>query len=255
MIRRFFGAVAAELKSFRTQLALYPVVVFLVAGVALWAYDGYGSSEFFYATIAPHLGLSQANQELCSYLYWFYAAFVLLLAFPMAAHRIARRFDPAHAAPTLGWTLGDRAIGKPITILFLSVMLPIVAVCALLPSFQSYYPIYTMADRSWTIFLLYEASYAIYFLAWDWFFRGFLTLGLEKQLGVWAIFVQMLPFLYAHLGKPGLESLSSIAGAIALGWLAWRTRSAWYGVMVHAVTAVSLDLFVVGYRHLGWVHG
>lgn len=254
MIRRFFAAVVAELKAFAAKLAIYPVVVFLVAGLVLWAYDGYGSSEFFFSAIAPHLGLSQENQELCSYLYWFYAAFVLLVAVPMLAHRIARRFDPAHAAPTLGWTLGDRTIGKPIAIVFLSVMLPIVCVCGFLPTFQSYYPIYAGADRSLAIFVLYETSYFVYFLAWDWFFRGFLTLGLEKTLGVWAIFVQMLPFLYAHLGKPGLESLSSIAGAIALGWLAWRTRSAWYGVMVHAVTAVSLDLFVVGYRHLGWVH-
>jgi membrane protease YdiL (CAAX protease family) len=44
-----------------------------------------------------------------------------------------------------------------------------------------------------------------------------------------------------HLGKAELEALGSIAAGIALGVLALRTRSFWYGVLIHGVVAVWMD--------------
>jgi membrane protease YdiL (CAAX protease family) len=128
----------------------------------------------------------------------------------------------------------------------------IVSVIAGMDSFQEYYPIYGDADRSLAMFVSYEIAYACYFVAWEFFFRGFMTFALEKHLGIWVIFVQMLPFAVMHFGKPGLESMSSVFGGIALGYLALRSRSIWYGVFIHAATAVTLDVLVVGIR---WYRG
>jgi membrane protease YdiL (CAAX protease family) len=45
-----------------------------------------------------------------------------------------------------------------------------------------------------------------------------------------------------HMGKAEPEALGSIVAGVALGVLALRTRSFWYGVLVHASVAVWMDL-------------
>ena len=38
----------------------------------------------------------------------------------------------------------------------------------------------------------------------------------------------------AHLGKPAVETLTTVFGGYAFGWIAWRTRSFLYPVLIHA---------------------
>ena len=84
-----------------------------------------------------------------------------------------------------------------------------------------------------------------YFIAWEYFWRGFMTFSLEKTFGPWVIWILMLPFVVHHFEKPDLEALSSILGGLALGWLALRTRSFWYGAFIHAATDLTLDVLMV----------
>lgn len=247
----FVAAVRSELATFFGQLQAMPVLVFLTAGIALWAYDYYGSTLFFQQTIAPAAGVPAEAREAGSYFYWFGAAFVLLMVLPQIVWSAGARALPDQAPETMGWGLGDWRIGVPACAIFYAVMLPLLATVVWLGDFQEYYPIYGGADRTLAMFVAYEAAYALYFVAWEYYFRGFLTLGLYRSIGIWAIFVQMLPFAVMHFGKPSLEALSSIFGGIALGYLAIRTRSFWYGVFIHAATAVTLDLLVVGVRRWG----
>jgi membrane protease YdiL (CAAX protease family) len=46
--------------------------------------------------------------------------------------------------------------------------------------------------------------------------------GLEKSIGKSAIFVQAIPFVLLHLGKPFLETLACIPGALFL--VTWHTE-------------------------------
>jgi membrane protease YdiL (CAAX protease family) len=63
-------------------------------------------------------------------------------------------------------------------------------------------------------------------------------------MGRMAAFVQMMPFALLHFGKPPEEMLGSVIAGVALGLLALRTRSFWYGALVHAAVALSMDLLV-----------
>ena len=54
-------------------------------------------------------------------------------------------------------------------------------------------------------------------------------------LGELAIYVQMMPFAIAHLGKPEIETLSSIAGGILLGYVVRHCRSIWPAVVLHLI--------------------
>jgi membrane protease YdiL (CAAX protease family) len=88
-----------------------------------------------------------------------------------------------------------------------------------MPEFRSYYYKYTI---DWPELLL---DAALYMFAWEFLFRGYMLFGLEKSIGKSAIFVQAIPFVLLHLGKPFLETLFCIPGGFILGYVAYRTRS------------------------------
>jgi membrane protease YdiL (CAAX protease family) len=88
-----------------------------------------------------------------------------------------------------------------------------------MPEFRSYYHMYTI---DWSELLL---DAALYFFAWEFLFRGYMLFGLEKSIGKSAIFVQAIPFVLLHIGKPFLEMLACIPCGFILGYVAYRTRS------------------------------
>ena len=48
---------------------------------------------------------------------------------------------------------------------------------------------------------------------------------LIRVVGPIGILLATLPFAFGHLGKPELETLSTVIGGFAYGWLDWRTGS------------------------------
>jgi uncharacterized protein len=69
--------------------------------------------------------------------------------------------------------------------------------------------------------------------SWEFFFRGWLLFGFAKRFGPEAIWLQAVPFALAHIGKPEIETLSTIFGGFAFGWVAWRTKSFIYPLLIH----------------------
>ena len=88
-----------------------------------------------------------------------------------------------------------------------------------MPDFRSYY---YRSYINWPGLLL---DTALYMFAWEFLFRGYMLFGLEKSIGKSAIFVQTIPFVLLHLGKPFLETLACIPGGFIFGYVAYRTRS------------------------------
>jgi membrane protease YdiL (CAAX protease family) len=69
--------------------------------------------------------------------------------------------------------------------------------------------------------------------SWEFFFRGWLLFGFAHKFGPEAIWLQAVPFALAHIGKPEVETLSTIFGGFAFGWVAWRTKSFIYPLLIH----------------------
>lgn len=67
--------------------------------------------------------------------------------------------------------------------------------------------------------------------------------GLKEKFGVYSIFIQMIPFVILHNGKPFVETLGAIGGGIFLGFLAFRTGSMLYCFFIHAGIMFVLDFF------------
>ncbi len=67
----------------------------------------------------------------------------------------------------------------------------------------------------------------------EFLYRGFLMMALIRWCGPIGVVLAAIPFAFMHLGKPELETLSTVFGGIGFGWLAWRTGSVLYGAALH----------------------
>ena len=106
-----------------------------------------------------------------------------------------------------------------------------------IPEFRSYYHGYA---TSWSELLL---DAALYMFAWEFLFRGYMLFGLEKSISKNAIFVQAIPFVLLHFGKPFLETLACIPGGFILGYVAYRTRSFLPCFIIHFGVYIGMIFF------------
>jgi len=104
---------------------------------------------------------------------------------------------------------------------------PILFAASFTPVFQKYYSIehFNLLNYS----LVNGAS----LFASEFFFRGFLLFGLKDKLKEGSIFIQMIPFVLVHLGKPELETVSTILTGILFGYIAYRGKSFWPAFIIH----------------------
>jgi membrane protease YdiL (CAAX protease family) len=120
-------------------------------------------------------------------------------------------------------------------------MIPVIWFVSSFSQFNSTYPHLAEARDSWNTFLFFEFGMIVYMFAWEFIWRGFMLFGLEEKFGYYTVLIQMLPFVILHNGKPVLETFGAIIAGIALGILAFRTRSIFYCVATHYGVMFSID--------------
>jgi membrane protease YdiL (CAAX protease family) len=148
---------------------------------------------------------------------------VLFVVVPLAVVLLAFRDRPHR----YGLTLGDVTAGVPLALLGITVMTPIVLWFATLPDVRAYYSPSAAGLPDIVI------TNAIDLSAAEFLFRGFLMFTLVRAVGPIGVLIAVMPFAYAHVGKPVLELISTLGGGLAYGWLAWRTRSIVWGSIAH----------------------
>jgi hypothetical protein len=154
-------------------------------------------------------------------------------------------------------------------LLILLFLVPVIALASTQHDFLLAYPKvkniafingYTRAVWPWK--LLFEISYGLDFVSIELFFRGFLVIGLVRWAGQAAgassdllrqgphrpepSLDSVLPmaafYCTVHFGKPLGECISSYFGGLALGVIAWRTRSVLGGLIVHLGLAWMMEV-------------
>jgi membrane protease YdiL (CAAX protease family) len=126
-----------------------------------------------------------------------------------------------------GWTFGDARAGTLLAVAGCVVMTPIVLWYARLPDVQAYYAVSAAPLPDVVL------TNALELIPAEFLFRGFLMLTLVRTIGPIGVLIAVMPFAYAHVGKPALELLSTLGGGLAYGWLAWRTQSILWGSIAH----------------------
>jgi hypothetical protein len=145
-----------------------------------------------------------------------------------------------------GFTTGDYKFGLISMLLFFIVMLPVIWIVSASPAFAAAYPMGgARLKEDIILLLLYELCILVYMLGWEFLWRGYSLFGLYPKFGVYAIFIQMIPFFILHRGKPELELFASIFAGIILGVQAIRARSFIYAWLLHWLVMASVDIISV----------
>jgi uncharacterized protein len=175
--------------------------------------------DFYHPQLAPwtkwfpaweHTGLSTKIIDR-TLLYFVVPMLIILLVF---------RQKPAE----FGFTFGDWRAGIILTLAGIVLIAPVLWLVSRGGTMQAYYkPL--VPGLPWSTLLD--------LFGWEFLFRGWLLFGLARKFGPEAIWLQAVPFALAHLGKPEIETLSTIFGGFAFGWVAWRTKSFIYPLLIH----------------------
>jgi hypothetical protein len=178
--------------------------------------------------------------ELQRYLWWGGACIVLLVLVPTLVAAFAR-ISPREFGLRLRGTGRDAWTYLVLYALFF----PVIWLVSQRADFLQTYPFYKPPGNLGLAFLAFEAVYCLQFFAIEYFFRGFMTLGLKPQLGPASILVMLAPYCMIHYYKPFPEALGAIGAGLVLGTLAWRTGTIIYGWFLHYAVALSMDLLAL----------
>jgi membrane protease YdiL (CAAX protease family) len=162
-----------------------------------------------------------------------YDRLILFLLIPLAVILLVFREHPR----LYGLTFGDWRAGILLTLGAAFLITPVLWLLARGGSMQSYYEA-QLAGLPWSTLLE--------LVGWEFFFRGFVLFAYARKFGPDALWLQAVPFALAHIGKPEIETLSTIFGGFAFGWLAYRTRSFLYPFLLHWYIATFTILVASG---------
>ena len=96
------------------------------------------------------------------------------------------------------------------------------------------------------LFVAHVFTYVLYYLGWEFMFRGFLQKATEPQFGpMSAVLVQTLASTMLHYGHPSGEVFGAIFVGIFWGFVVLKSGSLLSGLCQHFVVGVSLDFSLI----------
>jgi membrane protease YdiL (CAAX protease family) len=159
---------------------------------------------------------------------------ILYLIIPLLITVLLFRDKPGN----FGFTLGDWRMGLLLLVGGVAIMAPVLWLLGRGDaSMQNYYKT-QVAGLPWNTFLD--------LFGWEFIFRGWLLFGYARKFGPEALWLQAVPFALAHIGKPEVETLSTIFGGFAFGWVAWKTKSFFWPFLIHWFVASFTILVAAG---------
>jgi uncharacterized protein len=240
-LKQEINLLISEIKKLDKKL----IIIFLTAPILLTISWYFTSRRFFILNLYSYFS-DYEFIELAEFYYWFAGDFLVLFIIPILIIRFLIREKEISG---YGICFGDIKAGFIISAIFFSIMIPFIWIATSFESFQHVYPMMSSSRNSWGMFFIYQAGLLLYIFAWEFIWRGYIQFGLRHRFGNYAIFIQTIPFVILHYGKPAIESFGAIAAGIALGILAFRTGSVFYGIIIHYSVMFSIDLVsVLRYR-------
>jgi len=217
-----------------------PTLILLLAPLLLTTFKYYGSKAFYLSELADKFVLFNDAARTAE-LWHFGSAFLLMGVLPALVVKLVFRESLAD----YGVQRGDTGFSLKALLVLLPVMVALTYPNARAPEFMAEYPFDRGAGNSSAAFISHAGTYLLYYLGWEFFFRGFMQFGLRDALGDWnAILVQTLTSCLIHIGKPAGETYGAIVAGLLWGLIVFRTRSLWAVLVMHWALGVSLDFFI-----------
>ena len=227
------------LEKFFPGMGLRPFYLTVLSAflLVIYYYEGSVAPRWFLAQGIQITGIDNVNfhRHLWSHL----SAVVLLLIIPLFIVSIAEGWRPNN----LGFSVRNAKKEIMFVELLWLLMIPVICYVASTPAFQKIYPRLRAVDNNMQLFIYFELAYLIKWIAWEFFFRGFMLFSFAKDMGNKAVLISTLPFVIMHIGKPEAEILGSIIAGFVLCYIALRSKSIWPGVLLHWQIAMTMNFF------------
>ena len=218
---------------------LRPTLILLVSVVVMVAWKTLGSQDFYLDHLTELLPLGDPSASAAYY--QMAMTLVLLGVLPACLMRLV--FGQSLAS--LGLGRGSITAGLVLLTLTLPFILWVSLANADDAVFRAMYPLNRGAGHSASTFVMHPASLGLFYLGWEFHFRGFLQRGLGASIGPSAaICLQVLASSLLHLDRPGAELWASIPAALLWGLQAKYTGAIWTGVVQHWLLGATLDYFI-----------
>jgi membrane protease YdiL (CAAX protease family) len=197
------------------------------------------------ATVLHFRRRRETRGELRAVRLYFLAFFVLALALPcvIVATTAGR---PLETLTMFGWTFGRSGLGAVLVLAGLPLSVLAGFIASRDPGLRKMYPFAKAACADAGTFVRYELQYLVlYYLPWEFVFRGVLFLPLVPAIGlVPALVVQTLVSTLLHIGHPDSEVFAAAGAGLAFGLIAFLTGSFFYTLVLHAATGMATDTFI-----------
>lgn len=139
-----------------------------------------------------------------------------------------------------------------ISMLIAIVVIPLLTLSTILDKgMTSTYPLVNFnVYGEWYYILTYFISYFLYYIGWEFLFRGILLNSCKDKCGILgAILITTLVSSLIHtsianFGKPLIETLSAIPAGLIFGYFAYKTKSIYLSLYCHTLTGFLTDLFI-----------
>jgi membrane protease YdiL (CAAX protease family) len=206
----------------------------------------------FLATGLHFRALRKTRDELAAVRRYFLAFFILMLAIPCLL-TVFSSPGPWAALASFGWTFGRAGLGSALAAIGLPAAILAGSIGSRDPEMQKMYPLAKAACADARTFAGYELSYLfLYYLPWEFVFRGVLFLPLVPAIGlVPALAVQTAISTLLHIGHPDTEVFAAAGAGLVFGLIAWATGSFLYTFILHAATGIATDTFLYLGRRRG----
>jgi CAAX protease family protein len=219
--------------------------IFVTSALLMLFYRFFCAKKSFYrGTVRDYFDFNHNFFDL-GHRAWMYIS-TFLVMFLLAV--IISMFIDKNKPREVGLGLGDWRFGVRWSVIFLAVMLPITFAASYTEAFATKYPLAKASMNSFEAFFWWEFVSFLYFIGWEFFFRGYMLFSLYKYIGAIAVFVPMIPFVILHSAKPFPEAIGAIFVAELLCIFALRAGSFWYGMVVHWTINTAMDVFAIWQR-------
>ena len=147
-------------------------------------------------------------------------------------------------------TFGLKPAFQAVSFYWLILLVPLMIFIAYLgnrtPDETELYPMIRIKEWTFGLILLNSASWIIYLIGYEFFFRGFLLHGSLMIMDSWsAVALNAVVYALMHLHKNMRETIGSIPFGAVLAIISLHTGSIWTGVIIHSVLAISNSLWAV----------
>lgn len=173
---------------------------------------------------------------------WFWINLILFFLFPF----LIIRFLLKEKTKDFGLTLGNVRVGIILAAVATFLLTALNYFLMTKPEWRNSFYLYPPIAGNFWIFLWFEIIVAgSVFFAREFFFRGFLQLGLEEKMGNYAIVAQAVLYSLLFLKSPWLIVITAFLSALAAGCIVSKSRSLLYSFSALWLISLATDIMLI----------